>query len=49
VKWIGSKLYVSSWFDGIVPMDTFLVQMEKIVPIEKILQTMDFLVHGTPT
>jgi hypothetical protein len=46
---IGSKLCDTPRFDGTCPVETFLVHMENVVPVEWSIQAMDIVVRGTPT
>jgi hypothetical protein len=48
VHWIGSELCDAPQFDGTGPVEAFLVQMEKVIPVERRIQAMDVMVWGTP-
>jgi hypothetical protein len=47
VHHIGLELCDAPIFDGIGPVDTFLVQMEEVVPKNQMIQAMDVVIKGT--
>ena len=49
VCWIGTKMSNLPTFDGLNPLETFLLEFEASVPMQQRLLTMDEALKATPT
>jgi hypothetical protein len=49
VRWIGTTVRKLPTFDGLNPLETFLLDFEESVPIQQRLLAMDEALKATPT
>jgi hypothetical protein len=49
VRWIGTTVSNLPTFDGLNPLETFLLDFEESVPMQQILLAMDEALKATPT